>query len=121
MFYKRSLVINSIYSGQQLFSYATYLRGFRLHKCLVAKVSDDTNSTKHNMFLLAWKDWEYLNTLFLYFLCQSVELTELKINLIMKSHRHLSNIDCLTAHTPCLVCFFSTANGCNKKEKKRSL
>ncbi len=115
--------MNSIYSEQQLFSYATYLRilevrGFRLHKCLVAQVSDDTNSTKHSMFLLAWKDWEYLNSLFL---CQSVELTELKFNLIRKTHRHLNNIDCLTACTACTVCFFSTVNGRNKKEKKRSL
>jgi hypothetical protein len=31
-------------------------------------------------------------------------------------HRHLSNIDCLMAHTTCLVCFISTANGhCKKK------
>jgi hypothetical protein len=29
-------------------------------------------------------------------------------------------IDCLMAHTACLVCFISTVNGhCNKKEKKR--
>jgi hypothetical protein len=33
-------------------------------------------------------------------------------------HRHLSNIDCLTAHTACLVCFTSTVNG---HSKKRSL
>jgi hypothetical protein len=33
------------------------------------------------------------------------------------THRHLSNIDCLTAHTACLVCFISTVNGCSKKKK----
>jgi len=32
-------------------------------------------------------------------------------------HRHLSNIDCLTAHTACLVCFISTFNGRSKKKK----
>jgi hypothetical protein len=32
-------------------------------------------------------------------------------------HRHLSNIDCLTAHTACLVCIISTVNGCSKKKK----
>ncbi len=31
-------------------------------------------------------------------------------------HRHLRNIDCLMAHTACLVCFISTVNGCSKKE-----
>ncbi len=31
-------------------------------------------------------------------------------------HRHLSNIDSLMAHTPCLVCFISTVNGLSKKE-----
>jgi hypothetical protein len=34
-------------------------------------------------------------------------------------HIHLSNIDCLTAPTACLVCFIST--GCSQKRKKRSL
>ncbi len=34
-------------------------------------------------------------------------------------HRHLSNIDCLMAHTACLVCFISPVNGCNKKKKKK--
>jgi hypothetical protein len=33
-------------------------------------------------------------------------------------HRHLSNIDCLTACTTCLVCLISTVNGSNKKKKK---
>jgi hypothetical protein len=32
-------------------------------------------------------------------------------------HRHLSNIDCLMAHTACLVCFSSTVNGRSKKRK----
>ncbi len=32
-------------------------------------------------------------------------------------HRHLSNIDCLTACTACLVCFISTVNGCSKEKK----
>jgi len=31
------------------------------------------------------------------------------------AHRHLSNVDCLTAHTSCRVCFISTVNGCRKK------
>ncbi len=30
--------------------------------------------------------------------------------------KHLSNIDCLTAHTACLVCFISTV-GRSKKKK----
>ena len=33
-------------------------------------------------------------------------------------HRHLSNKDCLTARSACLVCFISTVNG---RSKKRSL
>jgi hypothetical protein len=36
-------------------------------------------------------------------------------------HRHLRNIDCLTACTACPVCFISTVNGRSKKRKKRSL
>jgi hypothetical protein len=32
-------------------------------------------------------------------------------------HRHLSNIDCLMAHTACLVCFISNVNGRSKKKK----
>jgi len=35
-------------------------------------------------------------------------------------HGHLSIIDCLTAHTACLVCFISTANGRSKKERKEA-
>jgi hypothetical protein len=34
---------------------------------------------------------------------------------------HLRNIDCLMAHTACLVCFISTVNSHSKKRKKRSL
>ena len=33
-------------------------------------------------------------------------------------HRHLSDIDCLTAWTACLVCFISTFNGHSKKRLK---
>jgi len=34
-------------------------------------------------------------------------------------HRHLSNIDCLMAHSTCLVCFISTVNfRCKKKPWK---
>jgi hypothetical protein len=33
------------------------------------------------------------------------------------SHRHLSNIGCLKAHTACLVCFISTVNGHSEKRK----
>jgi hypothetical protein len=40
--------------------------------------------------------------------------------LIGVSHRHLSNIDCLTARTSCLVCFISTVNGNNKKKEKKA-
>ncbi len=36
------------------------------------------------------------------------------------SHRHLSKIDCLKAHTPSLVYFISTVNG-HRKKRKRSL
>jgi hypothetical protein len=35
-------------------------------------------------------------------------------------HRHLRNIECLTAHTACLVCFMSTVNGRSKKERKEA-
>ncbi len=34
-------------------------------------------------------------------------------------HRHLKNIDCLTARTACLVCFISTVNGHSKKKKEK--
>jgi hypothetical protein len=33
-----------------------------------------------------------------------------------KGQRYLSNIDCLTGHTACLVCFICTFNGRSKKE-----
>jgi hypothetical protein len=33
------------------------------------------------------------------------------------THRHLSNIDCLVAHTACPACFISTVKGCNKKRR----
>jgi hypothetical protein len=36
-------------------------------------------------------------------------------------HRHIRIIDCLTAHTACLVCFISTVNGHNKKEEKKAI
>jgi len=35
-------------------------------------------------------------------------------------HRHLSNIDCLMAHTAPLVCFISTVNGRSKKEAENA-
>jgi hypothetical protein len=35
------------------------------------------------------------------------------------NHRHLSNIDCLMAHTACLVCFISTVNDRIKKNLGR--
>ncbi len=38
-----------------------------------------------------------------------------KIGLVSHSHRHLSNIDCLTVHTACLVCFISTVSSHRKK------
>jgi hypothetical protein len=34
---------------------------------------------------------------------------------VILPHRHLTNIDCLTAHTACLVCFITTVNGYSKK------
>jgi hypothetical protein len=40
---------------------------------------------------------------------------------VQSTHRHLRNIDCLTAHTACLVCFISTVNSRSKQRKKRSL
>ncbi len=36
------------------------------------------------------------------------------------NHRHLSNIDCLTARTACLVCFISTVNGHSMKKGKKA-
>jgi hypothetical protein len=41
-------------------------------------------------------------------------------NLDSLDHRHLRNIDCLMAHTACLVCFISTVNGCSKKVRKEA-
>jgi hypothetical protein len=35
------------------------------------------------------------------------------------NHRHLRNIDCLTACTNCLVCFISTVNSHSKRKRKR--
>ncbi len=35
------------------------------------------------------------------------------------THKHLRNIDCLTACTPCLVCFIGTVNGRSKKKKEK--
>jgi hypothetical protein len=37
------------------------------------------------------------------------------------AHKHLRNIDCLTVHTACLVCFIITVNGHSKTKKKRRL
>jgi hypothetical protein len=34
-------------------------------------------------------------------------------------HRHLRNIDCLTACTTCLVCFGSSVNRRKKRKRKR--
>ncbi len=42
-----------------------------------------------------------------------------KFTCLYTHHRHLSNIDCLMAHTACLVCFISTVNGRSKKIKKK--
>jgi len=36
------------------------------------------------------------------------------------NHRHLNNIDCLTACTACLVCYISTVNGHSKKKEKKA-
>jgi hypothetical protein len=41
--------------------------------------------------------------------------------LMNMAHRHLSNIDCLTARTTCLVCFISTVNGCSKNKRKKPI
>jgi hypothetical protein len=38
---------------------------------------------------------------------------------ILYNHRHLSNKNCLTARTTCLVCFISTVNGHSKKKRKK--
>jgi hypothetical protein len=35
------------------------------------------------------------------------------------NHRHLSNIDRLTVHSACLVCFSSSVNGRSKRKRKR--
>jgi hypothetical protein len=39
---------------------------------------------------------------------------------VRMSHRHLSNIDCLMAHTVSLVCFINTVNSRNKKKRNES-
>ncbi len=36
-------------------------------------------------------------------------------------HRHLRYIDCLTAHTACLVCFSNSVSSRSKRKRKRSL
>jgi hypothetical protein len=41
------------------------------------------------------------------------------IHLFTFDHRHLKNIDCLMAHTACLVCFSSSVNGCSKRKRNR--
>ncbi len=41
-------------------------------------------------------------------------------NFVDRGHRHLSNIDCLTAHTACLVCFSSSVNGRSKRKRKEA-
>ena len=40
-------------------------------------------------------------------------------NGLSTSHRHLSNIDCLTVCTTCLVCFISTVNKKEALEDRR--
>jgi hypothetical protein len=35
-------------------------------------------------------------------------------------HRHLSNINCLMAHTACFVCFISTVYGPSKKKERKA-
>jgi len=35
-------------------------------------------------------------------------------------HWHLSNINCLMAHTACFVCFISTVNGPSKKKERKA-
>ncbi len=39
-----------------------------------------------------------------------------KVSMMRVHHRHLSNIDCLKAHTACFVCLISTVNVHHKKE-----
>ncbi len=36
------------------------------------------------------------------------------------THRHLSKLDCLTAHTTSLVCFIGTVNGHSNKKRKKA-
>jgi hypothetical protein len=48
-----------------------------------------------------------------------MELTEASAVSVVYEHRHLSNIDCLTADTACLVCFISTVHGHSKKKRKK--
>jgi hypothetical protein len=42
------------------------------------------------------------------------------LQLIVTNYRHITNIDCLTAHTACLVCFNSAVNGHSKKKIKKA-
>jgi hypothetical protein len=52
------------------------------------------------------------------------ELPHKHLSFIGYIHRHLSNIECLMAHTACLVSFISAVNGRNKnkiKEAKNAL
>jgi hypothetical protein len=38
---------------------------------------------------------------------------------LIATHKHLRNIDCLTTHTACLVCFSSSVNGRSKRKGKK--
>jgi hypothetical protein len=49
-----------------------------------------------------------------------VAVVKLKINKVSSIHRHLSNIDCLSVNTSCLVCFICTINGRSKNKRKEA-
>jgi hypothetical protein len=43
-----------------------------------------------------------------------------RVNTMKQNHRHLSNTDCLMAHTTCLVCFTSTVNSRSEDKIKEA-
>jgi hypothetical protein len=76
-------------------------------------VENDEKSSK-NDFEVCPNFTPYLLVLFYWFLIY-VYFTTSRFYAQGEDHRHLSNIDCLTARIACLVWFISTVNGRSKK------
>jgi len=74
--------------------------------------------TSHQLSLLT--DLSFLNNYNFTFYYSINWTSNHKFSLVSKHHRHLSIIDCLKAHTSCLVCFISTVNGHHKKKPRKT-